>query len=309
MEKIILVIVDNVPTLNIAIKKEETIGSLKELLHNSISNYSSYKIEMFLHPTAELKVWDTNMYDNLTLQSVWQSMENSSIVLTKSSSHKTLTGIKDVDLLILSQMDDKTLYNFCKVNKSARKLCSDENFWKNRLIQKYGQDAAKYKPEKKSWKKHYSFVHYAVFNTGYTSRIIYRIGEPSLLSTVHEDFYKVSYPRGTDELYRNLDKIIFVSDNLWGKGVYSIAPLEETQRVLYAIREKGKDTLGIVVFRIDDENDASISEGLLCALEYCRIFNDDYSDSDEDEEDEDENKIYHTNDVTFTYKSLDSESG
>jgi len=30
------------------------------------------------------------------------------------SSKKTLTGVKDVDLIILSELDDKSLLDFCK---------------------------------------------------------------------------------------------------------------------------------------------------------------------------------------------------
>ena len=289
MEKIILVIVDNVPTLNIAVRKEETIGTLKELLRNSVKDYNSYKIEMFLNPTAELKVWDTNMYDNLTLQSVWNSMENSSLVLTKSSSNKTLTGIKDVDLLILSQMDDKTLYNFCKVNKSARKICSDENFWKNRFIKKYGMDAVKYKPKNKSWKEHYSFVHYMIFETDYQAnyghviKISNKLGKPQF-QTVPENrvrvigkdgniwfrtLWKISYPSGMQN-YTNVDKIIFAVDGLSeGRDIYSIGSVEETRIILADILKKNINMTGIIVLRIDDENDVSMSERLLCKIEYC----------------------------------------
>jgi len=63
--------------------------------------------------------------------------------------------IKDTDLIILSKLDDKDLFSTCLVNKAANKLCNNEDFWRNRFVSKYGEMAAKYKPEKRSWKKHY----------------------------------------------------------------------------------------------------------------------------------------------------------
>lgn len=49
---------------------------------------------------------------------------------------KMLTGKKDQDLLILMKLDDRSIINFCIAsgkNKYAVKLCSDEDFWRNRL--------------------------------------------------------------------------------------------------------------------------------------------------------------------------------
>jgi len=47
-----------------------------------------------------------------------------------------ITGKKDIDLIILSNLDDKTLFNFCISNPKdeyLKKLCGDESFWRNRL--------------------------------------------------------------------------------------------------------------------------------------------------------------------------------
>ena len=67
----------------------------------------------------------------------------------------SFTPIKDVNLEIMSKMDDKTLLNVCATNKYGRELCRNESFWRNRFLQKYGEMAAKRKPEKRSWKNHY----------------------------------------------------------------------------------------------------------------------------------------------------------
>ena len=66
------------------------------------------------------------------------------------------TGLKDTDLIILSKLDDEDLLNVCsEKNSYLNRICKDENFWRNRFINKYGEAAAKYKPENRLWKRHY----------------------------------------------------------------------------------------------------------------------------------------------------------
>ena len=69
---------------------------------------------------------------------------------------KGFTGIKDVDLKILMELDDKDLIRTCATNKELHRICNvDQSFWRNRYVKQYGEHAAKYKPEKRSWKNHY----------------------------------------------------------------------------------------------------------------------------------------------------------
>jgi len=62
------------------------------------------------------------------------------------------TGIKDVDLKILSELDDMSLLNFCKTSTYGKKLCENEIFWFNRTLSKYGKVE---KNPKRSWKNLY----------------------------------------------------------------------------------------------------------------------------------------------------------
>lgn len=48
-----------------------------------------------------------------------------------------LTGIRDVDYKILNELDDKSLVNFCSVNKKADEYCDDQSFWLNRILIKF----------------------------------------------------------------------------------------------------------------------------------------------------------------------------
>lgn len=68
----------------------------------------------------------------------------------------TFTNIKDVDLKILSELDDKSLFQACSVNRYLFRICNAEpSFWRNRYVKKYGEKAAQYKPRERSWKNHY----------------------------------------------------------------------------------------------------------------------------------------------------------
>ena len=58
---------------------------------------------------------------------------------------KAFTNIKDVDLKILSELDDRDLLNVCVIrNRYVEKLCNDENFWRARLVKNY-PDLLEYK--------------------------------------------------------------------------------------------------------------------------------------------------------------------
>ena len=76
-----------------------------------------------------------------------------------------LTGNKDTDLLILGNLDDKSLLNFCLVNQDANRLCSIDSFWRNRLVRKYGQESLEFKSPNKTWKQFYlSILKYWTFD-------------------------------------------------------------------------------------------------------------------------------------------------
>ena len=73
---------------------------------------------------------------------------------------ETLSQIKDVDLKILSELDDNDLLSFCKLNvenKYVYKLCNDENFWRDRTLKKFGKVE---KNENRSWKQLYLKIVY-----------------------------------------------------------------------------------------------------------------------------------------------------
>ena len=69
---------------------------------------------------------------------------------------KGFTGIKDVDLKILMELDDRDLIRTCATNRELRRICNvDQGFWRNRYVKQYGEHAASFKPAERSWKNHY----------------------------------------------------------------------------------------------------------------------------------------------------------
>ena len=74
----------------------------------------------------------------------------------KIKSNKML-GIKDVDLKILSELNDKDLLNACLTNQYANRICKDEHFWRDRFLKTFGQHE---KNETKTWRNFYLAVTY-----------------------------------------------------------------------------------------------------------------------------------------------------
>ena len=65
-----------------------------------------------------------------------------------------LTSIKDVDLLIMEKLDDRSLLNLCQTNKNANRICNDENFWRRRSYKNL-QDVVKC--DNMNWKQYYLY--------------------------------------------------------------------------------------------------------------------------------------------------------
>lgn len=51
----------------------------------------------------------------------------------------TLTGIVDTDMVIISNLDDRSLLSLCSVDQYTNSLCKDEKFWEYRTRNKYSK--------------------------------------------------------------------------------------------------------------------------------------------------------------------------
>ena len=48
-----------------------------------------------------------------------------------------LSGNKDTDALILMKLNDKDLSSICQINSYISSLCSDDTFWRNRVLYRF----------------------------------------------------------------------------------------------------------------------------------------------------------------------------
>lgn len=73
------------------------------------------------------------------------------------SNNKILSGIKDVDIHIMSQVDDATLSNLCLADKYTAKLCADDTLWAIK-INNLGNNFKADKPYDMSFKDYYKWL-------------------------------------------------------------------------------------------------------------------------------------------------------
>ena len=71
---------------------------------------------------------------NEAVVSISKSMKS----FQKAPQKKGLSGVKDVDLKILSELNDRYLFSFCIADKHVNQMCKDEHFWRNRFISRFG---------------------------------------------------------------------------------------------------------------------------------------------------------------------------
>ena len=119
-----------------------------------------------------------------------------------------ISGHKDTDLIILSKMDDQTLFSFCKIENSyVQKLCNNENFWRERVKEKFGNVK---KNEHRTWKNLYLNITYYTDKYGiYDSLIKFdMLGEreknADLLAFFEFQVLKRVYNKMIDMLRQNL---------------------------------------------------------------------------------------------------------
>ena len=90
-----------------------------------------------------------------------------------------LTGNKNADLLILNNLDDRSLFNVCVSNPKdeyLKSLCGNEDFWRNRFIQIFGKKYLFYKSPDRSWKDFYLKIIYYLEKFGLYDQIGKELG-------------------------------------------------------------------------------------------------------------------------------------
>ena len=73
-----------------------------------------------------------------------------------------ITGNKETDFIVLSNLNDDDLARLCSVNKYTRDLCRDENFWMNRTIKRFNRFSTNINSDRNklgmTWKGFYFYL-------------------------------------------------------------------------------------------------------------------------------------------------------
>jgi hypothetical protein len=67
-----------------------------------------------------------------------------------------LTGIPEVDQLILLSVDDERLFWICQGNEYLQNLCADDYFSQQRVLLNFGEDVVQNKPYDITYRKQYA---------------------------------------------------------------------------------------------------------------------------------------------------------
>lgn len=88
-----------------------------------------------------------------------------------------LTGDEFLDLLLLEELDDKSLETACQIGDYIQDLCEGDQLWKNKISSRYGQDKITKKPHDMTFKEYY-----------------YSLAPPPRLEGILADFRRFSFP-------------------------------------------------------------------------------------------------------------------
>ncbi len=190
--------------------------------------------------------------DSPEYRDILYKLQNTKISLPPLRKYsKTLTEVKDIDLLILAELDDNDLFNICLVNKYANKLCQNEEFWKERFMKKFGSTAQKHSSRFKfkniSWRNTYlkmvrdleffSNQPWEIFNF-----ISYNVKSDELkISSYINDQYIIKLPKDDESFLPLKNSTSFAQNNFWLTNLGNEMTLRFLPYGIEIIREYKKD--------------------------------------------------------------------
>jgi hypothetical protein len=127
---------------------------------------------------------------------------------------ENFTGNKDVDLIILDKLDDRTLFYVCGMNQKdeyVNRICNDDYFWMNRLRKTYG-DVAKIQP--RTWKNLYLGLVYFLdkyentFNLNEINNESENLSLPFVLEIAKKNDWDVLYYFINNKRFNNIEVIV-----------------------------------------------------------------------------------------------------
>ena len=150
---------------NIVLKPSYTIEHIKNQLDRWLLP-QGYSYDMVIYRSNGSVIpldLSYNLYNNqvegkiiLTTTSSIPSISSQKIVGQPRS--PGFSGNRNVDRMILEQLDDRDLMNACLTDKRINEICKDDSFWYNRYVKKFGKEHLDIKPSIRSWRNQYLTV-------------------------------------------------------------------------------------------------------------------------------------------------------
>lgn len=108
-----------------------------------------------------------------------------------------LTGDKNLDMMILMQLNDNELGKVCQVNKYVNSLCENDIFWMNRFLKRYSIDTTEASSFRSylnmNWKELYRY--FKQFKLKHIPIILRFLRDPTYVDRLIEELIKPNLPR------------------------------------------------------------------------------------------------------------------
>lgn len=101
-----------------------------------------------------------------------------------------MINLRNLDLEILTNVDDKDLLNVCLCNKYMASLCGNQELWRRKLEKIMSNDLIKFKIDEISYKDYYNF---AVVYTKYLIYLVIIHGSEQLINDMKNNFKFFEY--------------------------------------------------------------------------------------------------------------------
>ena len=155
------------------------------------------------------------------------------------------TGNRDIDFKIMMILSDEDLKNFCKIeNTYLQSLCSNETFWFNRFVNKFGKNV--YKAKDKTWREYYEWLsgNYHPLSTQHLNDMMKKYG---IINSIVLDKENITVNNKINEHSKTIKKLY--NENY--RGNYILKSDLEIKQIIGDILASTMPITGITIFEKD----------------------------------------------------------
>ena len=99
------------------------------------------------------------IYRLIPINGQWQLQElNQPHRVSFIPSRLHLTGIDEIDMLVLLELDYRSLLNACQTNRQLNRICSADYFWRRKVEGDFGTEALQHKPVNETYRQQYEYL-------------------------------------------------------------------------------------------------------------------------------------------------------